>query len=126
MPWQTWNDGEEEQNEGIKYVFFSEEKEKEMKIHNLRSVKLLSPDQKDWMEVLKMAMIGLVCINIGSMNGREKQCFVDRIAGGLYALGGNLYRLTDDVYLLMPESITLTELGKEEDEWNDEVEEEAY
>ena len=85
--------------------FFSEEKEKEMKIHNLRSVKLLSPDQKDWMEVLKMAMIGLVCINIGSMN---------------------LYRLTDDVYLLMPESITLTELGKEEDEWNDEVEEEAY
>lgn len=22
IPWQTWNDGEEEQNEGIKYVFF--------------------------------------------------------------------------------------------------------
>lgn len=92
-------------------MFFRKE-ENELKIHGSKSVKLCSPDSSEWMEVLSAAMEGLVCINIAQMKAMEKQSFADRMAGGMYASGGYFYQLTDDVYLLMPGSISFTELGK--------------
>lgn len=105
-------------------MFFK--KEKELKEYNSRNVRLYAPEMNEWREVLRLAMDGLVCINIGKLQGMEKQRFADRMAGGMYASGGYFHQLTDDVYLLMPGSVDFMEIGNATEYADDEdTEEEA-
>lgn len=86
-------------------MFF--EPEKEVKIKEKRRVISFRPQIEEWTDVLNAARSSLVCINLEKMDESEKQRFIDRVAGGLYVTDGMIHKLTNDVWLLMPEEVQL-------------------
>lgn len=109
-------DGTKLDKEERNMMFRKEEKEWEMDDQETRFVVLLHPVMEDWKDVLCIAGDRLVCINLEKMELEDKQRFMDRISGGVYTAGGHLHPITENVYLLGPEDVRITENGMTSDE----------
>ena len=79
-------------------------------------IKVLVP--KDWDDIHLIAddaKIEMVVFNLEKIEGELRQCAIDFLSGGAYALGDALYQVSEQVYMLMPADYNLKEEWKTEE-----------
>lgn len=85
------------------------EEQQAMQSERRKRAVVVFPRINDWKSVLENAMEAMVIINLEKMECSERQRFMDFIAGGIYMSGSQLYQITETVFLIVPEDMSISE-----------------